>query len=310
METTVMRLESIVVGMDFSDAAITGAAWAAEHFAPAAAMSLVHVIPPLEEPAYAGHLMPSSQEFEAVAREYSEHRMDDIATSLNANVVRRDVRVGKPDREIVRLASEIGTDLILIGPHGDRPRPRRFLGTTADRIVRTSSVPVLVATRPPVGRPRNILVPVDDSSIMPVLLAWARDLAAEFDADVKLLHVWSNAVYSDAASMSYARIKNEDDARRDIAQGFQDAATQWLERLARTGMTGSRATATVTYGNAGDVVLETAVAMSADLIVLGRRGTGLVAPALLGSTVGTVLHGADCPVLVLVEPATPGDGRG
>ena len=44
-----------------------------------------------------------------------------------------------------------------------------------------------------------------------------------------------------------------------------------------------------------------AAEMSADLIVLGRRGSGLIVPALLGSTVGTVLHGATCPVLVVVE---------
>lgn len=305
-----MRLESIVVGMDFSDAAIKGAAWAADHFAPAAAMTLVHVIAPLDQPAYAGPLVPSSQAFEAVARQYAEQRMSDLADALKTNVVRRDVRVGKPDQEIVRLAKDIDPDLVLIGPHGDRPRPRRFLGTTADRVVRTSSVPVLVATNPPAGRPRHILVPVDDSSITPVLLAWARDLAAAFDADVKLLHVWSNAVYSDVASMSYAKIKNEDDVRRDIEKELHDAATQWLEQLARTGLARSRATATVAYGNAGDVVLETAMAMSADLIVLGRRGTGLVAPALLGSTVGTVVHGADCPVLVIVEPSKPGDGPG
>ena len=162
--------------------------------------------------------------------------------------------------------------------------------------------PRLVATNPPAGRPRHILVPVDDSSITPLLLSWTRDLAATFDADVTLLHVWSNAVYSHVASMSYATAKTDDEARREINQELNVAAMRWLEKLGRTGIERRRVAAKVTSGKAGDATLETAEAISADLIVLGRRGSGLIAPALLGSTVGTVLHGANCPVLVVVEP--------
>ena len=55
------------------------------------------------------------------------------------------------------------------------------------------------------------------------------------------------------------------------------------------------------YGNAAEVTVETAATLHADLIVVGRRGSGLVRPALLGSTVGTVLHGARCPVLVVTN---------
>ena len=173
----------------------------------------------------------------------------------------------------------------MIGPHGDRPRPRKFLGTTAERVVRTSPVPVLVATNPPAGRPRRMLVPVDDSAITPVILEWVRDLAATFDADVTLLHVWSNAVYSHVASMSYATTKGEEAAQREINKELHDSAIQWLDKLARTRVTAERVAAKVTYGKPGDAALEAATAMSADLIVLGRRGSGLVAPALLGSTV-------------------------
>jgi nucleotide-binding universal stress UspA family protein len=43
--------------------------------------------------------------------------------------------------------------------------------------------------------------------------------------------------------------------------------------------------------------------MRADLIILGRNSTGVVAPAFLGSTIGTVLHDARCPVLVVTKPA-------
>lgn len=296
-----MRLDSMVIATDFSDTAIKSAKWAAEYFAPQAATTLVHVIAPMDQPAFAGHLMPSSESFEAVAREYAEARMADVATSLETGAPRREIRVGKPYKEIIKLAAEIGADLVVVGPHGDRPRPRQFLGTTAERVVRTSTVPVLVATNPPNGRPRHILVPVDDSSSAPRLLAWARDLAAAFDAEVTLLHVWSNAVYSHVASMSYATAANESEAKRVIETELHDAATQWLEKLWRTGVEHRRASSKVTYGKPGDETLAIAAAISADLIVLGRRGSGLVAPALLGSTVGTVLHGSTCPVFVVVE---------
>jgi nucleotide-binding universal stress UspA family protein len=39
--------------------------------------------------------------------------------------------------------------------------------------------------------------------------------------------------------------------------------------------------------------------LSADLIVIGRYGMGQVIPAVLGSVVGSVVAGADCPVLVV-----------
>lgn len=104
--------------------------------------------------------------------------------------------------------------------------------------------------------------------------------------------------------MSYAVAEREDDARRAIEKELHDTAAQWLETLARTGITRERVTARVAHGKAGEVTIETAAEMSADLIVLGRRGSGLVLPALLGSTVGTILHGATCPVFVVAPSGT------
>jgi nucleotide-binding universal stress UspA family protein len=104
--------------------------------------------------------------------------------------------------------------------------------------------------------------------------------------------------------MSYAVAEREDDARRAIEKDLHDTAAQWLETLARTGIARERVTARVAHGKAGEVTIETAAEMSADLIVLGRRGSGLVLPALLGSTVGTILHGATCPVFVVAPSGT------
>ncbi len=54
---------------------------------------------------------------------------------------------GVPDREIVRMAKELGVELIVMGTHGRTGLPHLFLGSVAERVVRTSDVPVL--TVPP-----------------------------------------------------------------------------------------------------------------------------------------------------------------
>ena len=54
---------------------------------------------------------------------------------------------GLADREITRLAQELDAQLIVMGTHGRTGLPHLFLGSVAERVVRTSSVPVL--TVPP-----------------------------------------------------------------------------------------------------------------------------------------------------------------
>jgi nucleotide-binding universal stress UspA family protein len=297
---TIMRM---LIGMDFSDSAIAAAKWASQHFAPDAEMILAHVIEPADRPRFARSKLPPEDVIETSAREYATTRLREVATYLTSGTARREIRVGKPHELIAALVRETGADLVVLGPHGDRPRPSRFLGTTADRIVRASRVPVLVAGGPPGRQPRNILVPIDDASITSTLLAWTRDLAERFGAAVTLLHVMSNAVYSHVASMSHITTSSEAEARLEINKELANTGVQWLEELARTGLRREDVTAAVTYGKPGDMAIEMAAAMHADLIVVGRSGSGLVAPAVLGSTVGTVLHEARCPVLVITEPA-------
>ena len=296
-----MRLDSIVIGLDFSAPAIKGAKWVAEHVAPTAELTLVHVIDPPSRPPFAAQLLPSPAEIESAARDFAETELRRLAAVLSKSVTHVEVRVGKPHEEIANVARERNADLIVIGPHGDRPRRSKFLGTTAERIVRTSVVPVLVATKPPDGAPQRFLVPVEDVSITPLVLESTRDLAERFDADVTLLHVWSNADYSHVASMAYATSSSDAQAKSEIDKDLDTAAVHWLEQLAKTGIARERVTSLVTYGRAGETVVQVAESSATDLIIMGARGSGLVLPALLGSTVGTVLHEARCPVMVIPE---------
>jgi nucleotide-binding universal stress UspA family protein len=293
-----MKIERLLVAVDFSDTATAAARYAAEHFAPSAEVVLLHVIDPPARPRFARDVLPPEAALEAMAREFAAKRSTELASSLPARS-RIEIRVGKPHDVIASTAYDVDASIVVIGPHGDRPRPWRFLGTTADRVVRTSPVPVLVVTAPTPHRPRRILVPVDDDSSASPVLEWTRDLADRFDADVTLLHVWSNAIYSHVASMSYAETRTEADARREIESELRGAAEHWLNEVARSGLARERVTSTVAWGNAGDIVVETAQSSRAELIVLGRNGSGLVSGTLLGRTTATVLHGARCPVLVV-----------
>ncbi|MFB6094731.1 MAG: universal stress protein [Halanaeroarchaeum sp.] len=50
---------------------------------------------------------------------------------------------GSPAREIVRYAEEADCDLVVMGTHGRGGIDRLLLGSVAERVVRSSSVPVL-----------------------------------------------------------------------------------------------------------------------------------------------------------------------
>ena len=54
-------------------------------------------------------------------------------------------RFGKPVPEILRLAEEVGADLIVVGSHGHLGLRRLLLGSTSERVVREAGCPVMVA---------------------------------------------------------------------------------------------------------------------------------------------------------------------
>ena len=298
-----MRLDTMLIAVDFSETAARAAQWAAREFAPDANIVLLHVIDPPDRPRFARHPLPPEKILEDAAREHAETQLRALSERLGRRDVRSEIRVGRPYEQVSTVATEVNADLVVIGPHGDRPRPWNFLGTTADRIARTSPVPILIVTDPRPHAPKRILVTVDDATVTPRVVEWTRMLAEQFDASVTVLNVWSNAAYSYIASMAYAETKTEAEAKLEIEKELADAAARWLDEVAPSGVSRDRFAAKVSYGYAGEVALEHARENDDDLIVIGRTSAGLLKPALIGSTTDTVLHGARCPVLVVTRDA-------
>jgi nucleotide-binding universal stress UspA family protein len=287
--------------MDFSETSIVAARWAVEHFAPNADITLVHVIDLPDRPAFAEALLPATDTIESVARRSAERQMRKAIASISPHAG-FEIRFGKPHEQIVEAARARRAEVIIVGPHDDRHARSRWLGATAERIVRTSPIPVLVAVDPPPRPPQTLLVPINESRLTGSILAWASQFAESFDAEVKLLHVWSESLYAYVASMSHAESSDELTAQRAVEQEIRDATTHWLADLTEAGFRGRRAAAIVRHGQVADVTLDLAAATHADLIVMGRSGGLVMSPPPFGSTLRTVLHRAPCSVFVVAEP--------
>jgi nucleotide-binding universal stress UspA family protein len=107
----------------------------------------------LSTDAYAGLAMESS--WESVDRllradaEEAVGRVRDIADAVDEAVpIETAVVEGKPSREIVRYAEEMDCDLVVMGTHGRGGIDRLLLGSVAESVIRSSSIPV---TTVPVG---------------------------------------------------------------------------------------------------------------------------------------------------------------
>lgn len=71
--------------------------------------------------------------------------LEDLRKSVSHIVPTQTVlRRGEPYREIIRAASELQMDLIILSTHGRSGMARMVLGSTAEKVVRHAGCPVLV----------------------------------------------------------------------------------------------------------------------------------------------------------------------
>lgn len=300
-----MRLDTVVVGIDFSSASLSALRWMASDFAPAAELLLVNAVELPVRPGFLEGRFADDVDAETAACARAAERLHDLALLLSLPTARSVVRVGRPHEVLREVAAAEQADLVVIGAHGERSRQSRLLGTTAERLVRTTDRPVLVCISSPSAPPTEIVVAVDDSPMAQPVLAMADALARRFGACLTLLHVLGNAVLSTALSVAAATAGSEEEAADQVRTELREETQRWLRQLSPTPPGAGVRGAVVAHGNAGDEILATARRSHAELIVLGRHGAGRVLPPLLGGTVRAVLHESPCSVLV-VSPAPTG----
>jgi nucleotide-binding universal stress UspA family protein len=303
-------LERVVVGIDFSEPSLRAARWVAQRFAPGAQLILVHVV----------HLPPARlsladrstrrERLIETARAGAELRLRQLSDSIATGLVWIEVRVGQPSGEIVRVAEEYGADLIVVGRPEGREGGRGGVDTTAQRVLRRSKVPVLLArertsAKLNVSDPQ-LLVAVDDSDMTTAVLAWGRSLAERLSVHATVLHALDGTHYSSVATpadpLAWAELYSPRYGPPSVVTEVRDAE-RWLSERVRAIDDGGRMTPVVIgrLTPPADVILAEAEQRDAELIVLGSRGAGTVSRLLFGSVAESVLLGASCPVLVVTS---------
>ncbi|MGK2965283.1 MAG: universal stress protein [Tepidiformaceae bacterium] len=208
--------------------------------------------------------------------------------------VTTEVRVGDVSDQLVDVAREGETELVVITSHGRGGFKRFVQGSIASELAQASPVPLLVDRSGgiPAGLTR-ILVTLDGSETAEISLAAARDLAKAAGAEVHLLRVYNP--YSEFAVTPMGPAGD----MGDLAGKLYESAEIYMKGVALDGETWE-----IRSGRPLDVILEYAVEKNCEVIAMATHGRGGVIRLALGSTSDAVMRAADRPVL-LIPTAAP-----
>lgn len=296
-----MRCERIVIVVDFSEHSIAAAQWIARRFAPRAELVFVHVLELPPPPAFWSRRRWLRAYDIETRRTGATARLRQLGAQIGSACIGEEVRIGRPEDAVLRVAGELEADLIVIGSHGERAGIWNRFGSTAERILGGAEVPVLIAHGAPRAMPRVLLAAVDDSPTTDQVIAFASALTQRLGASGLLLHVLPSAAHHLPVFPVELVVHDRGlvEARNEMIHA---AYGRLRERIANES---SALSPLVLQGHPPAVILREARLAGADLIVLGRERKGSIRRRLFGSAAGAVIRGASCPVLVI-----PSSGRG
>jgi universal stress protein A len=293
-----MTRATVLCPIDFSDAsrgALRYAATLAEHFG--ARLVLLTVEQPLLTEARdlgTGIVWDA----ETTRAELVKLAAEVVGVDHPAFAMEYQVAVGRPADEILRASRAVDADLIVMSTHGLTGMRKLFFGSTTERVLRETTVPVL-ATHPADRGPdsidairatvRRILVPVDLSAESLHQVQVARALAQVLNVPLIAAHALEPLRSPFLTKARVADIELERLAHAD------DAMAGLLATVPRQ----LHPEVLVVPGDPPEVIARTARERHAGLIVIGLHSSPGAGPRM-----GTVTYRVLClaPALVLALP--------
>lgn len=191
---------------------------------------------------------------------------------------------GAPVQALLAVGDK--ADLLVVGARGSGGFKGLLLGSTSERVVQYATRPVAVVSAAAPTRGGRVVVGVDGSTNSRDALRWAAEEARARDAELQIVHAWKPSIPS-ASPFVVPDYTTLEAAAKDVLEGA--TSDRSLGDL--------RVRPRFVHSSPGHALVE--LSQGAGLVVVGSRGHGRVAAALLGSVSRQLLHHACCPVVVI-----------
>ncbi len=284
----------VVVATDFSESAKRAArrgALIAQQLK--AELHLLHVVQPLDIYPGADPAADFRMNHEQVIQAAVKTRLDALAASLHKEFAIQVVsatRLGRAHTEIAGYAAAKTAFLVVTGTRGENALLDLLMGSTASRLLRLATFPVLIAKNTAVEPYQSAIAAVDFSPGSSHVLELSHAVASS--ARIEVLHVYDT---------------DHDDRMREAGMdeayilGRQEHVLKDAEKhldIELAGMNYGNTTRHVLAAHPAAAICKRASALHADLIVIGRHGKSGMQELLLGSVSKDVTHAAECDVLL------------
>lgn len=201
--------------------------------------------------------------------------------------------VGKVQAEISNHADAIDAEILVLGARGAGFVRELLLGSTTERVLRRTRRSLLVVKQMAHETYRRVLLPVDFSPRSVDALHRARAVAPQ--AELVLLHAFEVPF---EGKLRYAGV-DEGSLSSLRIQAKREATAKMNELVVVAGVDEARVRRLVLHGEASGLILAQELEQDCDLIVIGKRGLGLLEELLLGSVTKHVLAQSSADVLVI-----------
>jgi nucleotide-binding universal stress UspA family protein len=196
------------------------------------------------------------------------------------------IELGEPVEKTLQKANEGKFNLILVSSGEKEDNEQYKLGTTAEKLIRLSDIPVWVAKANQESKITNILCPTDFSEPSKRALKNAVLLSKNFKAKLRILGVFEPInIVSPRLSVD---LKKEN---ADLRKQFEQEMDEFLKDFDFTGIDYKKE---IQAGNAHQKILHAIDEYGCDLLIMGTNGRTGFSRIMMGSVTEKVTREVPC----------------
>lgn len=218
------------------------------------------------------------------------------------------VREGDSASEIVAAATEEGAGMIVMTTRGRTGVARGLLGSVADRVVHSSTIPTLLVRAAKTKKRalavsvKHVILPLDGSKRAEAAIPHAKAVAKAYDAEIVIVRAVSmpSAAYV-SGPYPYPH-SYYDDLRADLMENAEAYLKGVSARVKRGGYS---VRSVGLHGGASEQIVDIAKGEKDAIVVMTTRGHTGFQRWVLGSVADAVVHSATVPVLLVEGSLTP-----